>query len=32
MELIETLSQRGDIEIVTVPRAGSYKRSYRLVT
>lgn len=32
MELIETLVQRGDVEVVTVPRAGTYKRSYRLVT
>ncbi len=28
--LIETLAQQGDIEIVTVPRAGSPPRSYRL--
>ncbi|NLE59907.1 MAG: DUF3987 domain-containing protein [Planctomycetes bacterium] len=32
MELVETLAQRGDIEIVTVPRAGTHKRSYRLLT
>jgi len=30
MELIDTLAQRGDVEIVTVPRAGTYRRSYRL--
>ncbi|HUT57897.1 MAG TPA: hypothetical protein VNA25_08615, partial [Phycisphaerae bacterium] len=30
MELIETLSQRGDIDVITVPRPGSYRRSYRL--
>ncbi|MCC7409979.1 MAG: bifunctional DNA primase/polymerase [Phycisphaeraceae bacterium] len=30
MELIDTLTQRGDLEIVTVPRAGTYKRTYRL--
>ena len=30
MELIDTLVQRGDVEVNTVPRAGSYKRSYRL--
>jgi len=29
--LIDTLSQQGDIEIVTVPRAGTYQRSYRLI-
>jgi hypothetical protein len=29
-ELITTLEQRGDIEVVTMPRAGTYKRSYRL--
>jgi hypothetical protein len=28
--LIETLAQQGDIEVVTVPRAGSAYRSYRL--
>ena len=28
--LVDTLAQRGDVEIVTVPRAGTYKRSYRL--
>jgi len=32
MEVIETLVQRGDIEVVTVPRAGTYRRSYRLLT
>lgn len=31
MEITETLAQRGDIEIVTVPRAGASKRSYRLL-
>ncbi len=31
MEITETLAQRGDIEIVTVPRAGTHKRSYRLL-
>jgi len=30
MELIDTLVQRGDVEIVTVPRPGTYRRSYRL--
>ena len=28
--LIETLAQQGDIEVVTVPRPGTYLRSYRL--
>lgn len=32
VELIETLVQRGDIEVVTVPRAGAHRRSYRLLT
>lgn len=31
MEITETLAQRGDIEVVTVPRAGAYRRSYRLL-
>lgn len=32
MEITETLVQRGDIEVVTVPRAGTHRRSYRLLT
>jgi hypothetical protein len=28
--LVETLVQQGDIEVVTIPRAGTYLRSYRL--
>ena len=30
-ELIETLVQRGDIEVVITPRPGTYKREYRLL-
>ena len=30
LEIIGTLEQRGDLEVVTVPRAGTSKRSYRL--
>jgi hypothetical protein len=30
LKLIHTLEQSGDIEVVTVPRAGTAKRSYRL--
>ncbi|NIA07168.1 MAG: DUF3987 domain-containing protein [Actinobacteria bacterium] len=29
-ELVSTLQQRGDLEVITVPRAGTHKRSYRL--
>ena len=29
-EIVGTLEQRGDLEVVTVPRAGTAKRSYRL--
>jgi hypothetical protein len=32
VELIETLVQRGDIEVVTTPRAGTPRRAYQLVT
>ncbi len=30
LEVISTLVQRGDIEIITVPRAGTARKSYRL--
>ena len=30
LELISTLEQRGDLEIVTIPRAGTARKSYRL--
>ena len=29
-ELVSTLQQRGDLEVITIPRAGTHKRSYRL--
>ena len=29
-EIVSTLEQRGDIEVVTIPRAGTHKRLYRL--
>jgi hypothetical protein len=31
VEITETLAQRGDIEVVTAPRAGTSRRSYRLL-